>query len=360
MSDVVVGLSGGVDSAVAALRLLEQGHRVRAVFMKNWDEDDAAGTCPARQDLEDAQAVADRLGIELRTVSFSAEYWDRVFEYFLAEYASGRTPSPDILCNREIKFRAFLDYATGRGADYIATGHYARIARDSEQHLLCGVDRGKDQTYFLHALDQAQLARSLFPLGTLHKQEVRELARAAGLRNYAKKDSTGICFIGERRFREFLARYLVRQPGDLCTPDGTVVGRHDGVAFCTIGQRHGLGIGGRRASSGAPWYVADKDTARNIVYVVQGADHPALFHPALRASRLHWIPASVPRAALRVRARIRHRQELQDCELQPSAGDSCIVAFDTPQRAIAPGQSVVFYAGDECLGGAVIEAALPS
>jgi len=359
MSDVVVGLSGGVDSAVAALRLLEQGHRVRAVFMKNWDEDDAAGTCPARQDLEDAQAVADRLGIELRTVSFSAEYWDRVFEFFLAEYAAGRTPSPDILCNREIKFRAFLEYATGRGAEFIATGHYARIRRNAGMHLLCGVDRGKDQTYFLHTLDQVQLARSLFPLGALHKHEVRALAHAAGFSNFDKKDSTGICFIGERRFRAFLARYLVRQAGDLCTPDGSVVGRHDGVAFYTIGQRHGLGIGGRRESSGTPWYVADKDTARNIVYVVQGADHPALFHPALRASRLHWIPAAAPRQPLRVYARIRHRQALQDCVLHPGADESCTVAFDRPQRAIAPGQSVVFYANEECLGGAVIEAALP-
>jgi tRNA-specific 2-thiouridylase len=360
MSDVVVGLSGGVDSAVAALRLLEQGHRVRAVFMKNWDEDDGAGICPARQDLEDAQAVADRLGIELRTVSFSAEYWDRVFEFFLAEYAAGRTPSPDILCNREIKFRAFLDYATGRGAEFIATGHYARIRQDGATHLLCGVDRGKDQTYFLHTLDQAQLACSLFPLGDLHKHRVRELARAAGLRNFDKKDSTGICFIGERRFRAFLARYLVRQTGDLCTPDGTVVGRHDGVAFYTIGQRHGLGIGGRKGAGDEPWYVTGKDLQRNIVYVVQGAQHPALFHPALRTSRLHWIPAAAPQQPLRVRARIRHRQDLQDCLLRPFADGSCSVTFDHPQRAIAPGQSVVFYTGEECLGGAVIEAALSS
>jgi tRNA-specific 2-thiouridylase len=358
MSNVVVGLSGGVDSAVAALQLLEQGHSVRAVFMKNWDEDDVDGYCPAHQDLEDARAIAIRLGIELRTVSFSAEYWDRVFEFFLSEYAAGRTPSPDIMCNREIKFRAFLDYATGLGAEYIATGHYARIDRQAGIRLLQGVDTGKDQSYFLHTLDREQLVRSLFPLGELCKREVRRIAQHAGFPNFSKKDSTGICFIGERRFSEFLARYLVRQPGDICNLDCEVIGTHDGVAFYTIGQRQGLGIGGRKYSSGEPWYVAGKDLQRNILYVVQGGDHPALHHPALRASRLHWIADTRPAKPLRCLARIRHQQALQGCLLRPEPDGQCTVDFDQPQRAIAPGQAVVFYLDEECLGGAVIEEAL--
>jgi tRNA-uridine 2-sulfurtransferase len=358
MSDVVVGLSGGVDSAVAALLLLEQGHSVRAVFMKNWDEDDAEGYCPAEQDLEDARAIAAQLGIALRTVSFSAEYWDRVFEFFLAECAAGRTPSPDIVCNREIKFRAFLDYADGLGAEYIATGHYARLDRQHGIHLLRGIDLAKDQTYFLHTLDQAQLARSLFPLGGLYKHEVRCIASHAGFANHAKKDSTGICFIGERRFSKFLSRYLVKRPGTIRSLDDTVLGTQDGVAFYTIGQRQGLGIGGRSDSTGEAWYVAGKDIAHNILYVVQGGNHPALFAPALYASRLHWIAGPAPTEALRCRARIRHQQELQECTLRPELNGMCTVNFDQPQRAVAPGQSVVFYQGEECLGGAVIEQAL--
>jgi tRNA-specific 2-thiouridylase len=358
MSDVVVGLSGGVDSAVAALMLLEQGHSVRAVFMKNWDEDDAEGYCPAQQDLEDARAIAARLEIALRTVSFSAEYWDRVFECFLAECAAGRTPSPDIVCNREIKFRAFLEYADGLGAEYIATGHYARIDRRSGIRLLRGVDPAKDQTYFLHTLDRSQLARSLFPLGGLYKHEVRRIARKSGFANHDKKDSTGICFIGERRFSAFLARYLVKRPGPICTLDGTAVGTHDGVAFYTIGQRQGLGIGGRRDSGAEAWYVARKDVERNILYVVQGGNHPALYSPALHAARLHWIAGSPPQEPLHCRARIRHQQELQDCVLIPEADGMCTVDFERPQRAVAPGQSVVFYRAQECLGGAVIGQAL--
>lgn len=354
----MVGLSGGVDSAVAALRLLDQGHSVRAVFMKNWDEDDAAGYCPAQQDLADAQAVADRLGIELRTISFSAEYWDRVFEFFLAECAAGRTPSPDIICNREIKFRAFLDFATGLGADLIATGHYARVNHESGVHLLQAFDKGKDQTYFLHTLDQSQLQRSLFPLGELLKRDVRALARQAGFSNHDKKDSTGICFIGERRFSDFLARYLDRQPGEIRTLDEAVIGTHEGLAFYTIGQRQGLGIGGRRDAGGQPWYVAGKDLQQNILYVVQGVDHPALYHPALRASQLHWIAGTAPERSMRLQARIRHLQPLQDCQLRPDQHGDCRIDFDQPQRAIAAGQSVVFYQGEECLGGAVIEAAL--
>jgi tRNA-specific 2-thiouridylase len=358
MSKVIVGLSGGVDSAVAALLLRQQGHAVAAVFMKNWDEDDEAGYCPAAADLEDAREVAARLDIELTTVSFSAEYWNRVFRYFLDEYAAGRTPSPDIICNREIKFRAFLDHALAAGADYIATGHYARIARTPSVRLLQGLDVRKDQTYFLHTLTQAQLGHSLFPLGALEKPEVRRLAREAGFSNYEKKDSTGICFIGERRFDEFLARYLQKNPGEIRTLDGTVIGEHAGLMFYTIGQRQGLGIGGRHGGSGEPWYVIDKDVARNILIVAQGVNHPALFKRGLRASRLHWISGQAPSPPFVCMARIRHQQPLQACTLVSISGTDGSVEFERPQRAITAGQSVVFYSGDECLGGGIIEAAL--
>jgi len=358
MSRVVVGLSGGVDSAVAALLLRQQGHDVAGVFMKNWDEDDTADYCPAAQDLEDARAVAARLGIELHTVSFSAEYWDRVFRLFLDEYQAGRTPSPDIVCNREIKFRAFLDYATGLGADCIATGHYARIVRSPAVQLLKGVDAGKDQTYFLHTLTREQLARSLFPLGELTKREVRARAREAGFANHAKKDSTGICFIGERRFSAFLAQYLPKQPGDIRTLEDQVIGSHDGVMFYTIGQRQGLGIGGRSDSSGEPWYVVEKDTGRNILYVAQGVNHPALFRPALRAGKLHWIAGHPPSLPFSCEARIRHQQPVQPCAVEPAGTGECIVRFRTPQRAITPGQSVVWYQGEVCLGGGIIETAI--
>lgn len=358
MSKVIVGLSGGVDSAVAALLLKQQGHEVAAVFMKNWDEDDTADYCPAAQDLEDARAVAARLGIELHTVSFSAEYWDRVFRQFLDEYQAGRTPSPDIICNREIKFRAFLDYATGLGADCIATGHYARIQKSPDVQLLRAVDARKDQTYFLHTLTRAQLARSLFPLGGLAKQAVRAIARDAGFGNHAKKDSTGICFIGERRFSEFLAHYLQKQPGEIRTLEEQLIGTHDGLMFYTIGQRQGLGIGGRSDATGEPWYVVAKDTGRNILYVAQGVNHPALFRPVLRASQLHWIAGAPPPLPFTCEARIRHQQPLQPCRVEQAGADECIVRFQTPQRAITPGQSVVCYQGDVCLGGGIIEAAI--
>jgi tRNA-specific 2-thiouridylase len=358
MSKVIVGLSGGVDSAVAALLLQQQGHAVMAVFMKNWDEDDEAGYCPAAADLADAREIAARLDIELATVSFSAEYWDRVFRHFLDEYAAGRTPSPDIICNREIKFRAFLDHALAVGADYIATGHYARIARTPAVRLLKGVDERKDQTYFLHTLTQAQLGRSLFPLGDLRKSEVRRLAREAGFPNHDKKDSTGICFIGERRFNAFLARYLPENPGEIRTLDGHVIGEHAGLMFYTIGQRQGLGIGGRHGSSGEPWYVIDKDVARNILVVAQGVDHPALFKRGLRASSLHWISGHAPSPPFACTARIRHQQPVQDCKIVSLAGPEGSVEFAQPQRAITAGQSVVFYNGDECLGGGIIEAAV--
>jgi tRNA-specific 2-thiouridylase len=355
MSSVIVGLSGGVDSAVAALLLKRQGHDVAAVFMKNWDEDDEQDYCPAEADLEDARSIADQLDIELHTVSFSSEYWNRVFTHFLAEYEAGRTPSPDIICNREIKFRAFLDHATTLGAEYIATGHYARIERHPEVRLLCGLDRDKDQTYFLHTLNRAQLSRSLFPLGELQKQAVRDMAREAGFRIYNKKDSTGICFIGERRFSTFLAEYLKKNPGEILTLDDEVIGQHDGLMFYTIGQRQGLGIGGRRNASSEPWYVAGKDLDRNILRVVQGVNHPSLFSSGLQAGNLHWISGASPGAKFSCSARIRHQQPLQDCTVTVTGQQHCLVVFREPQRAITPGQSVVFYDGDECLGGAVID-----
>ncbi len=356
--NVIVGLSGGVDSAVAALRLLEQGWQVRGLFMKNWEEDDDEGYCAAAADLQDARAVANRLGIELLTVNFSAEYWDRVFEHFLAEYRAGRTPNPDVLCNSEIKFRAFLDHALELGADRIATGHYARVEHAAEgSRMLLAADADKDQTYFLHRLDQRQLSHSLFPLGDLPKQEVRRIAERAGFPNHAKKDSTGICFIGERRFRDFLARYLPARPGDIEDPDGRIVGRHNGLMYYTIGQRQGLGIGGRRGADEAPWFVAAKDLERNVLIAVQGHNHPLLLHRSLEASQLSWIegspPDPLPYSCL---ARIRHRHALQPCRIVTLEGERCTVHFQQPQRAIAPGQSAVFYAAERCLGGGVIEA----
>lgn len=359
MSNVVVGLSGGVDSAVAALLVKQQGHAVSAVFMKNWDEDDEQDYCPAEEDLADARAIAEKLEIELHTVSFSAQYWNRVFAHFLSQIEAGRTPSPDIVCNREIKFRAFLDYAVELGADLVATGHYARIEKTPSVRLLKGLDDRKDQTYFLHTLSREQLEKSLFPLGDYVKTDVRKIAEAEGFANFAKKDSTGICFIGERRFSEFLSRYLKKNPGDICTLDKQVIGQHDGLMFYTIGQRQGLGIGGRSDSSGQPWYVVGKDMENNVLTVAQGVDHPALFSSGLQASQLHWISGSYPDSPLVCTARIRHQQAVQRCTLTVQADDhSCKVAFESRQRAITPGQSVVFYQDDECLGGAIIEEAL--
>ena len=358
MSRVVVGLSGGVDSAVAALLLRQAGHQLTAVFMKNWDDDDDQDYCPAKQDLQDARHVCQRLDIELQTVSFSAEYWDRVFRHFLDEYQAGRTPNPDILCNQEIKFRAFLDYALAHGADAIATGHYARIEKDTTIRLLRATDGNKDQTYFLHTLNQSQLERSLFPIGDLEKTVVRELAAQAGFQNHDKKDSTGICFIGERKFRDFLERYLPRQPGEIRTLDDQIIGRHQGLVFYTIGQREGLGIGGRKGLDGDPWYVAGKDTRRNILRVIQGVNHPALFNRQLHTGRLHWIAGSAPALPLACTARIRYRQPDQPCLVTGAPDETGIVEFSEPQRAVTPGQSVVFYNGEVCLGGGVIEAAI--
>jgi len=354
----VVGLSGGVDSAVAALLLKQAGHRLTGVFMKNWDDDDDHAYCPAKQDLQDARRVCERLDIELQTVSFSAEYWNRVFRHFLDEYQAGRTPNPDILCNQEIKFRAFLDYALAHGADAIATGHYARLGTDGTLRLLRAVDGRKDQTYFLHTLNQSQLERSLFPIGHLEKTRVRELAAQAGFQNFDKKDSTGICFIGERKFRDFLERYLPRQPGEIRTLDDEIIGHHHGLMFHTIGQRKGLRIGGRKESAGEPWYVAGKDPERNILRVVQGVNHPALFSRRLRAGRLHWIAGSAPALPFSCTSRIRYRQPDRPCLVTRGTEDSGIVEFSEPQRAVTPGQSVVFYDGEICLGGGVIEVAM--
>ncbi len=352
---IVVGLSGGVDSAVAALLLREQGYAVEALFMKNWEEDDAPEYCAAAADLADAQAVCDVLGIPLHTVNFSAEYWDRVFEYFLAEYRAGRTPNPDVLCNREIKFKAFLDHAATLGATTIATGHYARSdLHEGRWRLLRGADPEKDQSYFLYTLGQAQLARSRFPLGHLAKGEVRRMAAAAGLPVHAKKDSTGICFIGERKFKEFLARYLPARPGDIVTPEGEVIGRHDGLMYHTLGQRQGLGIGGRHGSSGEPWYVAGKDLGRNLLLVVQGHDHPLLFSRALTATDLTWVAGEPPALPARCSAKVRYRQGDQPCRVEAGPEGGVTVTFDTPQRAVTPGQSVVFYDGAACLGGGII------
>ena len=358
---IIVGLSGGVDSAVAALLLQRQGWQVEALFMKNWEEEDEPGRCSAAEDLADAQAVADRLGIPLHRVNFSAEYWERVFEHFLAEYRAGRTPNPDVLCNREIKFRAFLDHALSLGADAIATGHYARLTRDGERlRLRRCADENKDQTYFLYMLDQWQLSHSHFPLAALLKEEVRALAREAGLPNYRKKDSTGICFIGERRFRDFLGRYLPARPGPMVTPEGEQLGAHQGLMYYTLGQRKGLGIGGRAGQGESPWFVVAKDLEHNRLVVAQSHDHPLLMSRGLEAGQLHWIaghPPPLPRTCL---ARIRHRQPLQRCLLSDIDGHRCSVRFEQPQRAVTPGQSVVFYQDDECLGGGTIENANPT
>ena len=349
---VVVGLSGGVDSAVAALLLKQQGYEVIGLFMKNWDDDDDDEYCPARVDLVDAASAADRIGIDLEAVNFSAEYKARVFSLFLEEYQAGRTPNPDVLCNAEIKFKAFLDHAISMGADYIATGHYARLDRSNgTARLFKALDESKDQSYFLYRLNQAQLSKTLFPLGELRKTAVREIAQKHNLPNHAKKDSTGICFIGERPFREFLNRYLPKQPGAMRTPDGRHIGEHQGLMFYTIGQRQGLGIGG----PGEPWFVADKDMEKNILYVVQGHDHPALLKPNFSASDLSWIAGDAPETTTRYGAKTRYRQRDATCRIDGVDLDSCNVSFDQPQWAVTPGQSVVLYDRDICLGGGIIQ-----
>ena len=348
---IVVGMSGGVDSAVTALLLKQQGYRVTGVFMKNW-EDDNGDNCPARQDFLDVLAVADVIGLDVESVNFSAEYKDRVFSYFLREYQAGRTPNPDVLCNAEIKFKAFLDYAMSLGADKIATGHYARLTEhDGQFYLRKAADLSKDQSYFLYRLNQAQLSKAMFPLGELLKTEVRKIAEQAGLPNAAKKDSTGICFIGERPFTEFLQRYLPITPGAMRTPEGKVMGQHQGLSYHTIGQRQGLGIGGE----GEPWFVAAKDMANNELVVVQGHDHPLLYRSQLLAADLSWVAGISPDSEQYYAAKTRYRQADAQCHV--SASDVCACTFDfaAPQWAVTPGQSVVVYQGEVCLGGGVIQ-----
>jgi tRNA-specific 2-thiouridylase len=353
---IVVGMSGGVDSSVAALLLKREGYDVVGLFMKNWEDDDSDEYCSTRQDLVDAAAAADVIGIELEAVNFAGEYKDRVFAGFLREYQAGRTPNPDVLCNAEIKFKAFLDHAVKLGAARIATGHYARVRSSGVGfELLKGRDESKDQSYFLHRLNQSQLSRVVFPLGELKKSEVRRIAAEAGLPNHAKKDSTGICFIGERPFREFLGKYLPHEPGPILTPQGMRVGTHIGLAFYTIGQRKGIGIGGTKDGPGDAWYVAQKDMRANALIVVQGHDHPLLMRSALRAEDESWVSGAAPAAGSRHSAKTRYRQSDADCVVTRVEEDGIAVEFDRPQWAVTPGQSVVLYDGPVCLGGAVIQ-----
>ncbi len=356
---VIVGMSGGVDSSVSAHLLIQEGYQVEGLFMKNWDEDDGTEYCTAKDDLADAQAVCDTLGIPLHQANFAAEYWDNVFEYFLEEYRAGRTPNPDILCNREIKFKAFLDYAKILGADLIATGHYVRRGeRHGQTCLLKGLDTNKDQSYFLHAVGSAEISQTLFPVGELEKPDVRRIAEQFGLITHNKKDSTGICFIGERRFKDFLKQYLPAQPGRIETPEGDDIGEHQGLMYHTLGQRQGLGIGGLKKYSDAPWFVAGKDLDRNVLTAVQGKNHPLLFSNWLLTRQVFWVnqPPTLP---LRCTAKVRYRQDDQHCLIEstmdPDGLPGYRVSFEKPQRAITPGQSVVFYQDDVCLGGGVIE-----
>jgi tRNA-specific 2-thiouridylase len=354
--DIVVGVSGGVDSSVAALLLRQGGQRVCGMFMQNWEEDERFGECHAERDRADAVRVCAALGMPFYARNFAADYWDRVFEHFLAEYRAGRTPNPDVLCNREIKFKTFLDNARALGAPRIATGHYARTDTINGRHrLLRGHDSNKDQSYFLYTLGQQQLAATLFPVGELPKAQVRRMAREAGLVTHDKKDSTGICFIGERDFREFLGQYIPAQRGELQTPDGKLLGEHDGVMYYTLGQRGGLGIGGRRGAQNTPWYVVGKDVGANILYVAQGNENAWLNSTRLRASELSWVAGAAPGEEFRCTAKTRYRQADQTCRVQ-ICDNGCIVEFDTAQRAVTPGQSVAFYDGEECLGGGIIEA----
>lgn len=354
---IVVGLSGGVDSSVAALLLRQRGEPVAGLFMKNWEEDDRDGTCPAERDAADAAAVAERLGIAFHTRNFAAEYWDGVFEHFLAEHRAGRTPNPDVLCNREIKFRTFLEHALDLGAGRIATGHYARVGRHAGRAcLLRGLDDDKDQSYFLHAVGHEALERTEFPVGELRKPAVRALAAEAGLPTHAKKDSTGICFIGERDFRAFLARWIAPRPGPVRALDGTRIGSHDGLAFHTLGQRGGLGIGGVRGRSEAPWYVVGKGIDDDTLWVDQDRDSPALMARRVRAGTAHWVAGTPPATRFAAAAKIRYRQPDQACTVSLDDAGAVWVDFEVPQRAATPGQSVVFYDGERCLGGATIEA----
>lgn len=354
-SDIIVGMSGGVDSSVSALLLKQQGYRVRGVFMKNWEGDDTEDYCAAETDLRDARAVCDTIGIDLQGVNFADQYWERVFQYFLSEYSVGRTPNPDVLCNKEIKFRAFLDYAIAQGADYIATGHYAQVGKDQDQYyLLRGADTDKDQSYFLYTLKQSQLAHSIFPVGGLPKPQVRALAEQHQLITYNKKDSTGICFIGERDFKAFLQRYLPAQPGRICTTDGNIIGEHDGLMYYTRGQRQGLHIGGLAGYSDAPWYAADKLLHDNRLVAVQGHEHPLLYSQWLEAEQLEWVADVAPSLPLHCTAKTRYRQRDEACAVESLTTERVRVSFASPQWAVTPGQSVVFYQNEICLGGGII------
>ena len=351
---IVVAMSGGVDSSVSAWLLACRGFEVTGLFMKNWEEDDDAAYCAAAEDRREAEAVCDKLGIALHTVNFAHEYWERVFQVFLDESARGLSPNPDVLCNREIKFGEFMVRAAALGAAHIATGHYARRRETGDGwELLRGADPAKDQSYFLHAIDQQALAAASFPVGGMCKAGVRALAREAGLANHDRKDSTGICFIGERNFKDFLARYLPPRPGEIRALDGAVLGLHQGVMYYTLGQRHGLNIGGR----GEPWYVVAKDVAGEVLYVAQGHDHPALFSSVAVTGRTSWIDGRPPQRPFLCRAQSRYRQQAQPCKVTPGGdGDGVVtVRFETPQRAVTPGQYLVFYRDEVCLGGGVIE-----
>lgn len=354
---VICGMSGGVDSSVSAFILQQQGYQVEGLFMKNWEEDDDTDYCTAAADLADAQAVCDKLGIKLHKINFAAEYWDNVFEHFLSEYKAGRTPNPDILCNKEIKFKAFLEYAAeDLGADYIATGHYVRRrGTDDNAQLLRGLDANKDQSYFLYTLNSKQVGQSLFPVGDIEKPIVRAIAEDLGLITAKKKDSTGICFIGERKFKDFLARYLPAQPGNIRTVEGEIIGRHDGLMYHTLGQRKGLGIGGVKGASEEAWYVVEKDLVNNELIVAQGHDHSALLSTGLIAQQLHWVDRQPIREPLRCTVKTRYRQTDVLCIIEPIDDESIKVIFDEPQIAVTPGQSAVFYLDEVCLGGGIIE-----